>query len=136
MDNNFMRNFTITTGRVTTPIGVQPQTQTKVPTTDQNGNSFSDILKQKLNTQTQEINFSKHALARINQRNIDMSETQVSRLNTAVDKAGSKGLKDTLVLIDSNAFIVNVPSKTIITALNGDELKENVFTNIDGAVIV
>lgn len=132
MDNNFIRNFTITTGRVTNPVNI-PNSQPKVQT-DDNGRSFSDILKQKLNTQ--ELTFSKHALSRIDQRNINMTDSQVDRLNNAVSKADSKGLKDTLVLLDSNAFIVNVPSKTIITALNGEELKENVFTNIDGAVIV
>jgi flagellar operon protein len=57
-------------------------------------------------------------------------------MKEAVAKAESKGVKDTLVLMDDLAFVVNIRNKTVITAVNSNELKENVFTNIDGAVIV
>jgi len=52
----------------------------------------------------------------------------------AVDKADAKGVKDTLIVMDRIAFVVNVKNRTVITALNSSEMKENVFTNIDGAV--
>ena len=53
-----------------------------------------------------------------------------------MEKANAKGIKDSLVLIDKLAFIVNVPSNTVVTAMDQSETSENIFTNIDGAVIV
>jgi len=55
-------------------------------------------------------------------------------MNEAVNKASTKGVKDSLVIVDNMAFVVNVKSRTVITAVNNNELKDNVFTNIDGAV--
>ena len=62
------------------------------------------------------------------------TQVQHKKLVDAVDKAGSKGVKDTLVVMDKMAFVVNVRNRTVITAMNSGELKDNVFTNIDGAV--
>ena len=64
------------------------------------------------------------------------SDTQMQRLEEGTRRAGEKGIKDSLVLVDSLAFIVNVPSSTVVTAMDQSETKENIFTNIDGAVIV
>jgi flagellar operon protein len=57
-------------------------------------------------------------------------------MKEAVAKAESKGVKDTLVLMDDLAFVINTRNRTVITAVNSNELRENVFTNIDGAVII
>jgi len=97
------------------------------------GEDFSSILNQKLN-ESREVKISKHAAMRIESRNIKLDASHVERLKNAVDKASSKGVKDTLVVMDDMAFVVNVNARTVITALNQSELKDNVFTNIDGAV--
>ena len=100
--------------------------------------SFTDILSQKYDVtkNTANVHFSKHALNRLDQRNITLSDEQPSRLSDGVMKAGEKGIKDSLVLVDKMAFIVNVPSQTVVTAMDQDEATDsNVFTNIDGAVI-
>lgn len=94
---------------------------------------FSSILNQKLN-ENREVKMSKHAAMRLEARNINLNNDQVERLKSAVDKASSKGVKDTLVVMDEVAFVVNVNARTVITAVNQSELKDNVFTNIDGAV--
>ena len=54
---------------------------------------------------------------------------------SSVNKANTKGVKDSLVLVDDIAFVVNVKDKAVVTVMNKDEMKENVFSNIDGAVI-
>ena len=95
--------------------------------------SFKDILESKAH---EEIKFSKHASQRLLQRNISLSDNQIERLNDAALKAEKKGIKETLVLVDSLAFIVNVPSNTVVTAMDRSEAQDNVFTNIDGAVII
>lgn len=99
----------------------------------QNQNDFGSILKEKV--EQQEVKFSKHAELRLQSRNIQLSDQQKEKINQAVKKAEQKGVKDSLVLMDNMAFVVNVRNKTVITAVNSEELKSNVFTNIDGAVI-
>lgn len=94
---------------------------------------FNSILQEQINNSSA-VKFSKHAELRLQARNISLSGEQKEKLNGAVKKAEQKGVQDSLVLVDNIAFVVNVKSKTVITALNSNELKENVFTNIDGAV--
>ena len=73
---------------------------------------------------------------RLDQRDIALSEDQSSRLEAGVQKASEKGIKESLVIVDSLAFIVNVPNQTVVTAMDQTESMDNVFTNIDGAVII
>ena len=94
---------------------------------------FPGVLNDRLKAGA-EVKFSKHAEARLQTRNINLSTEQKEKLTNAVNKADSKGVRDSLVLMDNLAFVVNVKSRTVITAVNSNELKENVFTNIDGAV--
>ena len=100
-----------------------------------NGASFEEIFKQKIEAGS-ELKFSKHASQRLDDRNIKLSEEQSLRLEEGVQKASAKGITDSLVLVDTLAFIVNVPNQTVVTAMDQTESDENIFTNIDGAVIV
>ena len=101
--------------------------------------SFESVLKQQLfgiePDSTSSISFSKHAMNRLAERNIELTEEQTVRLEDGVDQANEKGIKDSLVLVDSLAFIVNVPNRTVITAMDQNSTDNNIFTNIDGAVI-
>lgn len=99
--------------------------------------SFEEILKQKQDvTGSSELKFSKHAQGRLNDRHINLSQEQNERLESGVLKASRKGIHESLVILDSLAFIVNVPNKTVVTAIDQNESMEHIFTNIDGAVIV
>lgn len=101
------------------------------------GLSFQDILSSKTTDPADfAVKFSKHAAGRLADRNIELSAEQVERLNLGAAKAGAKGINESLVIVDSLAFIVNVPNHTVITAMDQEQTEENVFTNIDGAVIV
>lgn len=101
------------------------------------GLSFQDILTQKTSVpETGEVKFSKHAVSRLADRNIELTAQQMERLNLGAARAGAKGINESLVIVDSLAFIVNVPNHTVITAMDRAETDENVFTNIDGAVII
>lgn len=83
------------------------------------------------------INFSRHAVERINQRNIDvMTGGKLQRLSKGVELAESKGSDDALVIVDKTAFVVSVRSNKVITAVNADDMQGNVFTNIDSTVIM
>lgn len=113
-------------------VAISGKSAVKDPVRD-NGEDFSALLNQKL-SENREVKMSKHAAMRLEARNINLNNDQVERLKSAVDKASVKGVKDTLVVMDKLAFVVNVNARTVITAVNQNELKENVFTNIDGAV--
>jgi flagellar operon protein len=107
-------------------------------TTDQRGSSkselsFQDILSSASEKSTQGLKFSKHANARLATRNINLSEDQMERLESGTTKAREKGIRESLVMVDDLAFIVNIKNNTVVTAL-GDST-DSVFTNIDGAVI-
>jgi flagellar operon protein len=82
------------------------------------------------------LKFSAHAKERLSLRNINLSAQDVSRITDAVNKAAAKGAKQSLLVMDRLALIVSVTNRTVITALDGGNMKENVFTNIDSAVIV
>ena len=102
------------------------------------GLSFQDILQQKRlfgTAQTGELKFSKHASERLLSRSIELSDDQLKRLNDGAVKAGQKGIRDSLVIVDELAFIVNVPNQTVVTAMDSTATDENIFTNINGAVI-
>lgn len=101
--------------------------------TSDTGMEFEKILKETID-RDQSIKFSKHAQLRLQSRNITLSQAQTGKLNEAVKKADEKGIKDSLIIVDGVALVVNVRSRTVITAASSGELKENVFTNIDGAV--
>ena len=101
--------------------------------------SFDSVLRQKLLStegNVQSLKFSKHAANRLVDRNITLSDNQIARLSDGARKAGEKGIQDSLVIVDELAFIVNIPNKTVITAMDQTETNENVFTNIDGAVVM
>lgn len=100
------------------------------------GLSFQDILQQRTLQDAGSLKFSKHALGRLNDRNIELSEGQLERLNEGAQRAGQKGIRDSLVIVDELAFIVNVPNQTVVTAMDSTETNNNVFTNINGAVIM
>jgi flagellar operon protein len=95
--------------------------------------NFQDVFQKELS----QVKFSQHALARLKQREIELDGAQMDRLRMAVDKAAGKGARESLVLMDNElAFLVSVRNRTVITAMDGASVKDNVFTNIDSAIVV
>ncbi|MCL1843929.1 MAG: flagellar protein [Defluviitaleaceae bacterium] len=108
-----------------------PRKQDTSSTPVQPATNFRDILGSRLETPVQ---FSKHAALRLNDRNINLSGEQINRVADGIGKANEKGIRDSLVIVDDVALVVNVKSRTVITAIS--QTQENIFSNIDGAVIV
>jgi len=106
------------------------------------GPTFGDVLQSQVsNTLTASaaragIKFSGHAQTRLLSRQIILSEGDVARIGQAMTKAATKGAKDSLLLMDKTAFVVSVANRTVITAVASDALKDNIFTNIDSAMIL
>lgn len=97
--------------------------------------SFGEMLEQ-LQSQQEELKISKHAQMRADERGIDLNPMLIRDIQNAVDKAKDKGIKDLAVIGDQGAFIVNVPNNIMITSMDKMEMKENIFTNINGAVLI
>ena len=93
---------------------------------------FRQVMENAI-SQKKELQFSKHANMRLNSRDIVLDDAQMARLEEGVTRAQSKGIRDSLVLIDNIALVVNIQNKVVVTAING---QEQTITNIDGAVIV
>jgi flagellar operon protein len=131
-DIQFRKNYSAWIG---SNYPVQPEHKSSVANkpNSTNTNSFSEVLQ---NVQQGGVTFSKHALQRMDARKIDISPELMTRMNTAVKQAKAKGVRDALMMSGNTAFIVNIPSATVVTMMNGGEMKENIFTNIDGAVIL
>ncbi len=96
--------------------------------------SFNDVFEKTLE-KANGIKFSKHAQQRMKLRNIEFSGSQMKKLEGALGKAQSKGVTDSLVLVDEIAMVVSIKNRTVVTVVGRNELDDNVFTNIDGAVI-
>lgn len=102
---------------------------------EKQGISFQTFLE-KESGQEQRVQFSKHASQRVRERGIVLNSNMLDSLNTAVDKARQKGAKDVVVIGEKGAFIVNVPNNIVVTTMTENEMKENIFTNIDSAVLM
>lgn len=100
--------------------------------------SFGAMLQQQLQQAqpTQQLNFSKHALSRVEERGIELTPELMDKLAGSVDKASEKGAVNILALGGEQAFIINVPHSRVITTISQDEMREKIFTNIDAAVLL
>ena len=112
------------------------QNKNAVQTKNLDGKSFQEILESSRIKSTGEVRFSKNAAGRLADRNIELTSSQMERLQEGTQKAQQKGIKESLVIVDQLAFIVNIPNNTVVTAMNQSDTAENIFTNIDGAVII
>lgn len=97
--------------------------------------SFSEVLTARLNEKSK-VDFSKHARDRLLARGIEVSEKDLSQLEDGLAKAAEKGSRESLIMVNQVAYVVSVENKTVITAIDDQNLKENVFTNIDSAVFM
>ena len=110
-----------------TPVQIPPSS----------GPSFRSVLEQQQSaTSAQPLKFSAHAMQRLQSRNIHLSNDDMARMNAMADKAAEKGAKQSLFMLRNVAMVVSIKNRTVITAVDGDSMRENVFTNIDSAAII
>jgi flagellar operon protein len=95
---------------------------------------FRQLLDQEINPN--KLHFSKHARQRLQARNIELDQEDLEKLQTAVGKARDKGARDSLIIMDKLALVVSIKNNTVITAVDEESIQDNVFTNIDSAVIM
>jgi flagellar operon protein len=98
------------------------------------GKGFDAVLQKTI--EARNLSFSRHAVDRMASRNIRVSAEELSKMNGAIDRAAEKGAKESLLVLEQNAFIVSVENRTVITAVDRENMKNNMFTNIDSAVLL
>lgn len=128
------------TGAINLPPIVAPNRQPGVPVTIPPAGTpaFRDVLRDSTASvgSGPPLKFSAHALARLESRRITLTSDDVARMNSMADKAAAKGSKQSLFLMNDVAMVVSIKNRTVITAVDADSMKENVFTNIDSAAII
>ncbi len=87
-------------------------------------------------TSNEPLRFSAHAMQRLESRNISLTADDVKKMNVMADKAAAKGAKNSLFIVRDVAMVVSIKNRTVITAVDSESMKENVFTNIDSAAII
>jgi flagellar operon protein len=125
LSNNIIRH--------TERLNQGPGEKNAVKSEAESGNSFRELLNRRIENN---ISFSKHAHNRAEERKIEIGEGELNKLNDACERASRKGIKDALIVMNDSAFIVNAGSKVIVTVVEKNELKGNIFTNIEGAVFL
>lgn len=127
-------------GKIVSPQSLRIQHESGMQgTTGAKNSEFAARLREQAESsqsQTGQVQFSRHAEQRMAQRGVSLSGENLKDLNQAVERAREKGSKDTVVIGKQGAFIVNVPNNIVVTTITEQEMKQNIFTNIDSAVFM
>lgn len=126
---NNINNYNLQDAIIRQAENIKSSGQTEKNKKQGSGDAFREILNE-------QISFSKHANLRREERNIAIDSTEMDMLGDACNKAEEKGIRDALIVMNNSAFIVNSKNKTVITVMDRSEMKENIFTNIDGAIFI
>ncbi len=120
-------------GKMIQPL-TTPQTKPRPESPEKKKTSFQEVLDQKV--QGHRVQFSKHATERLARRAIELDSVELDKLDEAVKKAADRGARESLVVMGNNAYVVSIKNNLVITAIDGESMRENVFTNIDSAIIM
>jgi flagellar operon protein len=129
-----------TTGGIQIPPSVAPVrpqgTPVQIPPTTGVGTGFREALREAVAPSSEPLKFSAHAMQRLQSRNITLSTDDVAQMNQMADKAAAKGAKQSLFMMGDVAMVVSIKNRVVITAVDKQSMKENVFTNIDSAAVI
>jgi flagellar operon protein len=120
------------------PVGPLERPEVKAPVArpEQTKESFEKVLSEELSRQKIDVKFSAHAMQRMHLNRLDLSTDQLKKIGGAIDRAAAKGSQEALLIMDNMALVTSIKNRTVITVINGERMKENIFTNIDSAVIL
>ncbi len=127
--------------RITPIQGIEQVEQIQAVSRREAGGQFGTLLQRELRKAAPvregfPVAFSKHAMARAEERGIEVTDALMDQLSDSVERASAKGATNILAFDATRAFIINVPHGRVITTMSQEEMQENIFTNIDGAVLL
>ena len=97
------------------------------------GPAFADVLAR---ASEPDLTLSAHAADRLRQHGIEMPEAVRQRIAEALDVLAQKGARDAVLVAPEAAFVVNVPNRTVVTALAPSEMRDRAITQIDSALLL
>jgi len=97
---------------------------------------LDEVTAEVTENSAREVNFSKHAKARLASRGIDLDQVQMEKLSEGIDSLADRGAQESLILMNDTALVVGVPKRTVITAMTKSEAMGNIFTNIDSTLVI
>jgi flagellar operon protein len=83
-----------------------------------------------------DVTVSTHAMKRLQERNIELDGNEYMKLKEAIGKLKTKGGHDSLVITNKAAYVVDVDKNTVVTAVDKNNMNENVFTKIDSTIFM
>jgi flagellar operon protein len=126
--------------RVYRPLYTQPlihgDFKKTVKSEQKQQSNFANELQSVLKLESEGLTISKHAQVRLAQRGIDIDETRWKQIGEKVAEAKNMGVNESLVLLDDAALIVSAKNNTVITAMNRAEASKQIFTNINGTIVM
>ncbi|MCM8812746.1 MAG: flagellar biosynthesis protein [Candidatus Omnitrophica bacterium] len=117
------------------PLEFAPEQPAAVAAPRQETTAFTEVLREQLR-KAGSVNFSRHAMERMQERGMALSEAQLQKLEATVDKVAAKGSRESLMVLDGMAMVVNIPNRTVVTCVGAVPAAERIFTNIDSAVVI
>ncbi len=115
-------------------IGKTPEKPVKKPVQN-TARDFREVFD-KVKSEKSDVKISKHAEMRLKSRNVTISQEKLGEVSKAMDRAGQKGIKDALIIVDGNALVASIKNRTIVTCARQDDLDSKIITNIDGAIVL
>jgi flagellar operon protein len=120
------------------PVGPleRPEVKPPIARPEQSKESFEKVLAEEISRQKIDVKFSAHAMQRMHLNRLDLSTDQLKKIGNGIDRAAAKGAQEALLILGDMALVTSIKNRTVITVVNGERMKENIFTNIDSAVIL
>lgn len=97
---------------------------------------FKDLLLNKLENTDKSVKFSKHALERMQSRDLKLSDEQIKKIEDYVDKAAQKGSKESVFVLDGMSMVLSIDNRTVITCMDAKDMQENILTNVDSVAFL
>lgn len=96
---------------------------------------FKGLLQKNLDSKS-EVKISTHALKRLKERKLNMDNKEFNKIKKAIKELRAKGGKDSLVITDKAAYIIDVKNNTVVTAIDKGSINNNIFTKIDSVKVI
>ena len=120
----------------TTPLIANKKVNQSSAAYKANETKFAETFRQTLGKSNQSLAISKHAQMRMQQRAIHIDHEMWKSIEQKVIQAKGMGVKDSLVLLDEAALIVSAKNNVVVTAMSREEASAQIFTNINGTIIM
>lgn len=127
--------YTIVNGKIVAVTSVGTLDYSNKAKTETKKSNFASLLNNEIERDNS-FTISSHAANRIKDRGINLDSNDMKTINEGINKAAGKGCQNSVILYKDTAYVTSIKNRTIVTAVDRESCKENVFTNIDSVIIL